>query len=171
MSRVLDSVVAIPANFEDHGRAIWEWRNDVDTRKNSRTMDEVPWNVHVKWCQNVLKTIPETMYMCRLGDENICVVRFSKIDVPQKSNCYEISLNMNPAFRGKRLSSKCITAGMQSFISGNVGKNVFYIIAEIKIGNIQSIKSFIRSGFVHNGLVYMSGSDIEMLQLIFFCKT
>ena len=170
MSANAENVVAVLANREKHRRNIWEWRNDVDTRKSCRTMDKVPWESHTKWFDNLLKTSPETIFMCCLGGEDICMVRFSNIDLPNRSNCYEISLNMNPAFRGRRLASKCIHAGIESFTSQNLGIPISYIIAEIKVGNIPSIKSFIRSGFVHNGLVPGADPTTPMLQFIYFCN-
>ena len=101
--------------------------------------------------------------MCVWNDENIGIVRFSDIDIPGKRNCFEIGINLNPIFRGRSLSSRCINCSIDSF-QHSKEVQVDYVIAEIKLGNYPSLRSFTRAGFVPNGCVSES-----MVQLIYFC--
>ena len=144
-------------------RQIWEWRNDPKTRAASRMVTEIPYDSHVQWFHKLQQTRPWSLFMCVLNDENIGVVRFSDIDLPGKRNCFEIGINLNPKFRGRSLSCRCINYSIDLF-QHTRDIQVDYVIAEIKLGNYPSLRSFTRAGFVPNGCVSES-----MMQLIYFC--
>ena len=144
-------------------RQIWEWRNDPKTRAASRMVTEIPYDSHVQWFHKLQQTRPWSLFMCVWNDENIGVVRFSDIDIPGKRNCFEIGINLNPIFRGRSLSSRCINCSIDLF-QHSKEVQVDYVIAEIKLGNYPSLRSFTRAGFVPNGCVSES-----MVQLIYFC--
>ena len=138
------SKIIVVSADESHSKDIWTWRNDPITRKNSRTMDKVPWKNHTKWYGNFLKTKPLQMFICKDDQgNNICMVRFDKLGNGE----YEISANLNPQFRGQRLSSLLIDLAVKHFVKQTNGQ-VIGIVAEIKPKNIPSIKCFTRAKFI-----------------------
>ena len=150
------STIVVVAATQAHSTSIWTWRNDPDTRKNSRSMDIVPWENHVKWYANFLKRKPNCMFVCKDNENNyLCMVRFDKLG--EDSSEFEISVNLNPKFRGKKLSTFLIDLSIAHF-NKLWGEEVQGIVAEIKPSNIGSRKCFTRAGFK---LLKESGNEID----------
>ena len=59
----------------------------------------------------------------------------------------QISINMNPEFRGQKLSKPSLLAGISAFKSETNMPNQMKILAEIKTVNIASNALFLSSGF------------------------
>ena len=70
---------------------------------------------------------------------------------------FEISVNLNPKFRGKKLSTFLIDLSIAHF-NKLWGEEVQGIVAEIKPSNIGSRKCFTRAGFK---LLKESGNEID----------
>lgn len=139
------NTIVVEAATQAHSKSIWTWRNDPDTRKNSRSMDIVPWENHVKWYANFLKHKPNCMFVCKDSDNNyLCMVRFDKLC--ENASEFEISANLNPKFRGKKLSTFLIELSIRHFVK-LWGEQVKGIVAEIKPSNVGSRKCFTRAGF------------------------
>jgi RimJ/RimL family protein N-acetyltransferase len=162
--RKVESFRAVFPKTDLDCRQVWEWRNDAKTRAASRTTKKIPYDAHVRWFHDIQMTKPWSLLICVWNDTNIGVVRFSDIIVLGKRNCFEIGINLNPKFRGRRLSPRCIRCSIEAFRELR-DIEVDYVIAEIKVGNIPSLKAFTRAGFVPNGCVSSS-----MVQLIYYCK-
>ena len=139
-------LTVIPAT-ESHSKDIWAWRNDPLTRNSSRNTDIVPWESHKKWFRNFIVTRPLQMYIC-IDDNghNLCMVRFDKLLDDVNSTEYEISVNLNPEYRGKRLSTTLVDLAISHFVKQKDGQ-VSGITAEIKPSNVASIKCFSRANF------------------------
>eukprot|EP00944_MAST-04C_sp_MAST-4C-sp1_P003472 g3472.t1 len=143
--RVDTSLIVVVAATQAHSKSIWAWRNDPDTRRNCRIMDIVPWENHVKWYANFLKRKPNCMFVCKDDENNyLCMVRFDKLG--EDSREFEISVNLNPEFRGKKLSTYLVEISIIHFVK-LWGAEVQGIVAEIKPSNIGSKKCFTRAGF------------------------
>lgn len=141
------SKITVVSASESHSKDIWAWRNDPLTRSNSRNTELVPWESHKKWFSNYLVTRRSQMYIC-IDDSGhkLCMVRFDKL-VDNDKNCeYEISINLNPKYRGQRLSSTLVDLAICHFVKQKDGQ-VTGILAEIKPSNIASIKCFGRASF------------------------
>lgn len=140
----------------DDSRDIWLWRNDPITREMSITTDEVSWDSHSQWFGKVLENNDRHLFI-GLDDLNnkLGMCRFDKMD-----NGYEVSINLNPQFRGKKISttllSKAINA-MKNIIENQ--RTNFY--ATIKSTNLTSRKCFFNCGF---GLVGFK-DDYEFYKL------
>jgi len=65
------------------------------------------------------------------------------------------SLMLNPDFLGKGFGSKVIKIGVEEFIKDKNPKES--LIAEIREGNIASIKAFQKAGYRESHLAYVFG--------------
>lgn len=127
----------------DHdARDIWRWRNDSVTRENSPNAGEVSWDEHVVWYKASLFDANRNIFIGVDTDTGASVgmVRF---DIHQDGFTAEVSINLNPEWRGKKISSILLNMAI-----GEVQKvSPFVFIAEIKPENHPSICCFKRCGF------------------------
>lgn len=137
-----DKVIIYPATAQD-ARDLWLWRNDDRTRAMSITGDKVSWSEHNQWFEASLKNPNRYLFIGLLVEtrEKIGLCRF---DVDTFENCAEVSINLNPAMRGKRLSHLLLSAGLQRFLSDN-NQDIY---ATVRNENIASIKCFTKCGFI-----------------------
>src|SRR5262245_18808926 len=127
---------------ESDSRLIYEWRNDPITISTSRTQAGVEWEGHNRWFPAQL-AMPEMVCLIGLNEDVPCgVVWFRK----GRSGVWETSVNLSPAFRGRKLSVPMLATAVQ-WIRTNRGADVF--ATEIQDENIASIKMFERCGFVY----------------------
>jgi RimJ/RimL family protein N-acetyltransferase len=134
----MDTITIRKAIIED-SKDIYEWRNNEDTRFNSINTNEITWQDHCKWYLNVLSSLNVFMVIGILNDgTKIGVVRFNL-----HPNVAFVSINLNPSFRGKKLSSLLLLLSIKKFLT----ENNLIIRAKIKRSNISSIKCFTRCGF------------------------
>jgi len=116
-------------------KLIWAWRNDPVTRRMSRTSDPIPWESHAAWYAGTDSRI----LMAFVDGAPVAMLRFDD---------GEISINLDPAMRGKRLGEPILVAGCTY---GFVTLGLASIRAEVKPDNLASIKIFERAGFVPDG--------------------
>jgi RimJ/RimL family protein N-acetyltransferase len=135
------NVTALRANAND-SRSIWEWRNDEITKQMSITTDSVTWEAHTSWYERSLTNPNRYLYIGYLNDkEKIGMCRF---DVDSTTHTAEVSINLNPQFRNKKLSTKMLAEAIKAFRS----ETDIALTATIKKMNISSIKCFTSIGFV-----------------------
>jgi RimJ/RimL family protein N-acetyltransferase len=121
------------AATEDDCLDLWRWRNDPVTRAMSRTADEVELAAHTAWCRGALRNPKITLLIGETSEGKVGMVRFDHGPEP------EVSINLNPDFRGKGLSHALLDQAL-----AQVGGVVF---AEIKDENAASRRLFERAGF------------------------
>lgn len=138
-ARVTDITVK-PATTED-SRDIWLWRNDPQTRAMSINRDEVEWDNHNRWYLQALSNPDCFLYVGKSGTNSIGVCRF---DINSADITAEVSINLNPAFRGKHLSSQLLAATIDKFWH----TNKIDLRAKVKKENTASLKCFESCGFV-----------------------
>ncbi|MBL8771318.1 MAG: GNAT family N-acetyltransferase [Phenylobacterium sp.] len=112
---------------------LWRWRNDPVTRAMSRTSDEVDLAAHTAWFRGALLNPSITLLIGETDDGKVGMVRFDHRDET------EVSINLNPAFRGQGLSMALLGQALES-VAGAV-------FAEIKDENAASRRLFERAGF------------------------
>lgn len=135
------NVTVLRATAND-SRDIWEWRNDETTKKMSITTDSVTWEAHTGWYEKSLKNKNRYLYIGYLnGKEKIGMCRF---DVDSTTHTAEVSVNLNPLFRNKKLSTKILAEAIKTFGS----ETNFSLTATINKINTSSIKCFTNIGFV-----------------------
>ena len=124
------------ATLED-SKDIFNWRNDQKTREMYVHGEEITWKHHSEWFSRMLKSPNNVIYIGRDRESktSIGVVRF---DINKNQNDSEVSINLNPIWRGKGVSSKLLSASIKQFISSHK----IPIVAKVKIKNIPSVKCF-----------------------------
>jgi len=132
--------IIIRRAVEKDSKDIWEWRNNPITRANSINSDEVSWEIHNSWYQKSLQNPDKFLYIGTDTSNN--KVGMCGFDVMDKE--VEVSINLNPNFRNKRLSVPLLIATIQQFRK----TATIDLLATIKHSNIASIKCFKNAGFV-----------------------
>jgi RimJ/RimL family protein N-acetyltransferase len=127
---------------ENDSKDIWEWRNDELTKKMSVLTDSIHWETHSAWYKKTLANPNCYLYIGYVNNEKIGMCRF---DIDPKNNISEVSININPTHRGKKLSSPLLSKTITTFLRQH---HAVDLIATIKKINIGSIQCFTKSGFI-----------------------
>ena len=122
---------------------IWLWRNDKATIFFSKNRKKINFQSHTKWLRKILLNPKIKFYMGFLLEKNkekkkVGVVRFNI-----KNQYALISINLNPAMRGKKMSYVLLAGAINKFLKFKKIK----LIAEIKNNNLASINCFLRNKF------------------------
>ena len=136
------TIINVNKNDED-GKLIMEWRNDTTTRKNSYCQTEYTWDdfkplFYGKYFNNHIPPL-----FAVYGDKKIAFV--GSMNTEEKDTI-EISINIDPDFRGKKLAVPIMTKAL-SHIREQY-KTVNKVVAEIKAFNTASRTCFEKAGFV-----------------------
>ncbi|NUS74551.1 MAG: GNAT family N-acetyltransferase [Corynebacteriales bacterium] len=129
-----------PAEPKDSA-AIWKWRNDPATRAASVNTDEVCWADHQGWYDRTLASEERFLLIGEFEGEAVGVVRFDATE----SDTWEISINMAPSARGKRLSVPLLNAG-HAWLVDTFGPQS--VTALIRVENSASLRAFENAGYV-----------------------
>lgn len=137
---------------------IFNWRNDPLTRIMSHESKKICWESHKEWftkslnSKNCLLLISED-----LNHNKISIIRF---DI--SGNDAIVSINLNPAQRGKNLSKLCLTESIKVFKKKYL--SIKKLIAEVNEKNFVSKKVFLEVGFseykLYDGIVFYRKSLI-----------
>jgi RimJ/RimL family protein N-acetyltransferase len=120
---------------------IWRWRNDEQTRLWSVTTERVGWDEHCRWFEQSLANEMRCLYIgIDRSGEKIGICRF---DIDEQSNTAEVSINLNPLHRGKRLSVPLLSSAIAIFQA----IQRIDLTATIKKANTTSIRCFTSCGF------------------------
>lgn len=127
-----------------NGQLIMKWRNDIDTRNNSYNNNLFEWNDfrNIFYEKYFAHTIPPLFALYE--NTKVCFIGCRDTDIKYD---IEISINLDPKFRNKQLSSKIIKSTIL-YIKTNYPL-INNIVAEIKIDNVASNKTFIKNNFKH----------------------
>ena len=120
---------------------IWKWRNDMRTRQLSIKTELVSWENHCDWYKNSQKNKQLHLYVGTINTTSkVGVCRF---DIDKTKNSAEVSINLNPDFRNKKISSLFLKKTIDVFIKN---QNI-NLTATIKKENTYSIKCFSSCNF------------------------
>lgn len=133
----MTTAVSIRRATMDDALDILAWRNDPQTRAVSRATGEVDTASHRAWFQTALADPRRTILIGEAGGEKVGMVRFDRDEET------EVSINLNPACRGRGLSYPLLMAALAE-ASGDVW-------AEVLEENAISIRLFERAGFELRG--------------------
>lgn len=134
--------ISLVKKTDDDGKLIMKWRNDPITRKMFYNSDVKEWDTfknifYDKYFENI---VPPLFAM--LDGEPIAFIGFMD-NIEEKE--HHISININPEHRGRGFAP-VIISNVLIFISKNI--DIFdKVVAEIKMNNVPSIKTFERAGF------------------------
>jgi RimJ/RimL family protein N-acetyltransferase len=112
------------------------WRNDPETRHASHNTDEISLDRHLAWLEASLnKPEQRRLWIAEMNAKSVGTCRADRID-----GAWELSWTVAPNFRGKGIAQKMLSAIIERFQDP--------LVAEIKVGNIASIKVSERAGFI-----------------------
>jgi RimJ/RimL family protein N-acetyltransferase len=131
------------AALEDR-EAVWLWWNDPTTRKMMKSNEPVPWPVHCEWFDGLLKDESRVLCIGSTGAAPFSAVRFDL----RAHQTYEVSINLNPAFRGRGLAAPALERSIE-FLQGL--RAVDRLFAMLKRVNAPSMRTFARAGFKYIG--------------------
>ena len=131
---------ADPRSDSADSRAVWEWRNDPATRAMSRNSEVISWEAHSAWYERVAVAPDRVLLIAEFECEAIGMVRFDM----HVADAAEISINLAPAARGRRLARPLIEAAKDY---GFAVLDLQRIDAAIKPENAVSMRVFEAAGF------------------------
>ena len=117
---------------------VLSWRNDPLTRSMSRASDEVGEAPHLEWFEQAVADPSRTLLIGEVDGQKIGMVRFDHGEE------IEVSININPACRGRGLSYALLTESM-TWVRGT-------LVAEIRAENLASQRLFEHAGFSFCGV-------------------
>ena len=122
---------------------LWKWRNDYKAVVNSISRSVVPFQSHSKWFNRLInKTDAEIFIAYDKKEKNkIGMVRFER----KYRNVSEVSININPHFRGKGLGREFLRRSIATFTKREPG---FVMQARVLVENHRSKRLFKSCGFV-----------------------
>ena len=123
-------------------RIIWEWWNDPVTREMMKANDIVPWEDHRAWYGKMIEDRDRVPYVGLVNSQPAGVFRYDL----QAIGVYDVSINLNPAFRGKGYATRLLVKSIE-YLRGE--REVARIFAMLKKVNIPSMKTFAGAGFVY----------------------
>ena len=128
---------------ESDSESLLEWRNDATTKAFSLSSDEVTGEQHEAWFN---KTLQDTNCLLIIGEVLGDPVGMVRINILNDSGLGQVSINLNPDFRGRGLSRQLL--GSSLLFAAQVLDNLSKYCAEIHIENVASQKIFNSVGFI-----------------------
>jgi RimJ/RimL family protein N-acetyltransferase len=113
----------------DDWKILLNWRNDLETRKNSHKIELVQETSHKKWLNSILGNENSQLF---IAIDNGIPVGTVRADFEKLNNQFELSWTISPDFRGKGIG-KIMVKLLVEKLQANFR-------AEIKKGNIASVK-------------------------------
>lgn len=117
----------------DDAPALFEWRNDYETRSASINTDEVPWPDHIAWLTRSLQSRERKIYIAEQDGAPVGTIRLDTSD-----DGVELSWTVAPRARGRGMAKEMIRRAIG--IAGPCK-------AAIKAENIASQKAAASAGF------------------------
>lgn len=129
-------------------RDVFEWRNDPQTRLASISQDPIDWDAHAAWFTRSLHDDDRRLYIAEDPDAEqssgaIGMVRFDLLDGHRTA---EVSINLNPGWRGRGRSAETLLAGVAALREEHGA--VPELLATIRRENTVSVRLFEGAGFV-----------------------
>ena len=148
----VDDVISVRRAEPADSATVFAWRNDEATRIASVSHDIVEWADHEPWYDAALADPQRYLYIALEADDRAGLVRF---DIAADGAAAEVSINLNPDFRGRGLARPILAAAIDAFRAAGAGD--LELTATIRPENLASIKTFESMGFVRSG----AGEQLE----------
>lgn len=118
---------------------LFEWRNNIETRKNSFQQDIISWDSHVAWFDRVIDSSESSIYVLTISDIPVGQVRLNYLP-----DFAEISYTIGPEYRGRGYGSMLLKLAENQVVEdrGNIK-----LKAEVLKHNIASRKVFLSLGY------------------------
>ena len=143
------SLTLRPATEAD-AKILFDWRNDLETRKNSRNTDPVSWKDHIQWVVASLKRSDRELL---IAEQHVAV---GTVRLDYSGDTCELSWTVAPEHRRKGFGREMVRLAMRQ-------TRAPILIAEIKPENKASFLIAQSLGFVevarHDGLIKLQLSQ------------
>lgn len=127
---------------ESDAGTLLRWRNDIETRRWSRTTDVVEPAEHLDWLRSVLACRDRLLLMAETADGSaVGTVRFDRVG----ARTWEVSITVAPEYRGRRMAGPLLAAGERELRRLRPGVTV---LASVHEGNAVSAAVFRAAGYV-----------------------
>lgn len=126
-------------------RDLFSWRNDPATRAASLNTAEIAWDDHVKWYSVALHNPKIVFYVATNPTVTADSLGMTRFNISEQMDCAEVSINLNPDFRGRGLAQQILHDSLVSF--SKEFPLVEELTASIKTENLASMKIFLAEGF------------------------
>jgi len=136
----------------DSGRLL-AWRNDPDTRRWSRSQDEVSAQEHQRWLERVLSDPGVLQWIAEADGVSVGQIRLTR----EPPDAAELHVTVAPEARGRGLGTELI---VEAAARGLADTTVHRLIAHVKSDNEPSCRAFARAGFELQG-----GDETGLLRL------
>ena len=144
---------------DEDAKLIMEWRNDINTLINSFRTTKYTWDEFINiFNHNYFKNTIVPLF-ATLNNEKIAFLGFNDTKI---KTVIEISININPQFRGKKLSVLIIQETIK-YIKNNY-PNIQKINALIKYFNVPSLQTFKKSNFEFKEKIIMNNEIIHVYE-------
>ena len=124
---------------------LFQWRNELETRMASQNCAEVEWDQHLSWLAAVLEDPQRFLYVgSRVGADKT-TVGMCRFDVEGEGASAEVSINLNPDFRGRGLAQSILQESINRFAQDR--GEALRLTATIRRSNTASVRIFTEIGF------------------------
>jgi len=124
----------------DDSKRIWEIRNHPESRKYSGSPDVILLKNHISWFEKKYFSGQDS-HCFILESEGKEVIGYCRFDYDEESDCYIISIAVDPGYHKKGLGTKFLRETLEKFKTSKA------ITAEIQKENIASVKLFEKNNF------------------------
>lgn len=144
-----------PARIGDWARLL-AWRNDPGTRAQSKSPDRVGLNEHMAWLRATLAKKTVFLYVAEDAAQSR-VVGTGRLDLDAKKNVAELSLTVDPRYRGAGYAIKIVS---ELVARATIDAPGAALVATVLTDNEPSLRAFAANGFLpareKDGLVLLS---------------
>jgi RimJ/RimL family protein N-acetyltransferase len=123
----------------DDARLLFEWRNDEETRRRSRTAEPVAWEAHVEWLSRSIASAERRLLIVEHEDRQVGTVRWDRTG-PQR---WEVSITVAPHERGRGLAANILAMGERALAD----QSPVTLAAVIHEENEASLRLFSAAGY------------------------
>ena len=116
------------------------WRNDPATRLASLNTSEIAWDDHSAWYSDALGKPSIALYISESSNVESESIGMCRFNISENQASAEVSINLNPEYRGKGLAQGVLHDSIQLF--SEEFPNVRELTATIRTSNSASIKIF-----------------------------
>jgi RimJ/RimL family protein N-acetyltransferase len=138
------TVIRIRPAVEDDSTALFEWRNDEVSRQASISQDPVARDDHDRWFASSLASSRRSIYLA-IDDESGERVGMCRFDLDESGSTAEVSINLNPVWRGHGLAGEVLALAIERYGSSETGR--VPLTATIRSTNPASARIFVNAGF------------------------
>lgn len=122
-------------------KTLFDWANDPETRAASFNSAPIPWNDHVRWYEETLKSEERLLYIAEIDETPVSMIRLDRLrDAPSRAI---VNINVSPENRGRGIGRSTLEAA--SRLAAQL--RIVQLVAEILPNNAASIRTFASVGY------------------------